>query len=515
MRDRKDYTGVIRRAFLALGLKPAPSVFTRGRRVAIANDAGWDVLWGLHWSNLVLPTETPAAGGRVAPSLREFRRRGPGLRRSQILNMVPGIVWETLCTKDALQKSYERTLGRLTSARVGLSLVDAVGVLGFLLPSFRLPEQRREWVSSGAHVSAGEADLWMLKPLNAAEGRGIRLIERPRAGDQVPAATLYPGGETLVAQQYVANPLTFRGHKFDLRVWALLTSVTPLRVYLLPDAYVRVASTVKFDPGPQYINNRCMHVTNGALQRKCRESRGRAGAGVVLPHPHGIWDPRFGAGLQPCELCNAEQGVQYDVPTLWQRVKRAVVKTLLMVLPELREFGNRGRKLDFLPRCFQFLSFDVLFDAAAQPFVIEVNADGYMKGGLQKVRHPEWGDGFQFTKAMLELVGVRGYDRSGYQRHFEELVASFCANPRRRHLGDGETVRVKCTPGEMDVLQTHEDEWHHRGGWERIWPPHEWISGFSEGSWRHHFFPFLDNGGAEADDEVLWDWLAWRAMYAS
>ena len=37
-----------------------------------------------------------------------------------------------------------------------------------------------------------------------------------------------------------ASPLLFRGHKFDLRVWAVVTSVEPFRLFLLQDAYPKV-----------------------------------------------------------------------------------------------------------------------------------------------------------------------------------------------------------------------------------------------------------------------------------
>ena len=38
---------------------------------------------------------------------------------------------------------------------------------------------------------------------------------------------------TFVLQEYVMNPMTYQGNKFDLRVWAMVTSLDPLRIYLL------------------------------------------------------------------------------------------------------------------------------------------------------------------------------------------------------------------------------------------------------------------------------------------
>lgn len=41
-------------------------------------------------------------------------------------------------------------------------------------------------------------------------------------------------------QEYVKHPLLYRGRKFDLRVWAVITSIDPLRIYLLNHAFPKV-----------------------------------------------------------------------------------------------------------------------------------------------------------------------------------------------------------------------------------------------------------------------------------
>jgi hypothetical protein len=48
------------------------------------------------------------------------------------------------------------------------------------------------------------------------------------------------GGRKFILQKYIENPLLYRGRKFDLRVWVLLTHEG--KVYLYREGYMRLAS---------------------------------------------------------------------------------------------------------------------------------------------------------------------------------------------------------------------------------------------------------------------------------
>lgn len=50
----------------------------------------------------------------------------------------------------------------------------------------------------------------------------------------------------MVVSHYIDDPFLIEGHKFDLRIYAAITSIHPLRVYVYEEGLVRFA-TKKYD----------------------------------------------------------------------------------------------------------------------------------------------------------------------------------------------------------------------------------------------------------------------------
>jgi hypothetical protein len=57
-----------------------------------------------------------------------------------------------------------------------------------------------------------------------------------------------PASEHFIVQEYVEKPFLLDGYKFDLRIYVLITSCDPLRVFLFNDGLVRM-STEKYTNG--------------------------------------------------------------------------------------------------------------------------------------------------------------------------------------------------------------------------------------------------------------------------
>ena len=74
---------------------------------------------------------------------------------------------------------------------------------------------------------------WIVKPSSSSQGKGIFITQD--IGD-------IPPGQSMVASEYIHNPLLIDGYKFDLRVYVALTSINPLRIYIYEDGLARFAT---------------------------------------------------------------------------------------------------------------------------------------------------------------------------------------------------------------------------------------------------------------------------------
>jgi len=225
--------------------------------------------------------------------------------------------------------------------------------------------------------------FYIVKPDSGCQGRGIFLTQ---TFDSISPL------EQVVAQHYIRKPFLIDGFKFDLRLYVLVTSCKPLRVYLFRDGLVRLCTQKYFKPNSGNVAMRCMHLTNYAINRHSENFQGNEtlGASDIGSKRSLRWFMDF--------LANEKGQRRSDI--LWSRMGAMVAKVILSILPTLvREYestfskgaSRKPRQPDDLTsfenqldheqcsrtiegsQCFEVLGVDVIIDHALKPWLVEVN----------------------------------------------------------------------------------------------------------------------------------------------
>lgn len=116
-----------------------------------------------------------------------------------------------------------------------------------------------EWGELKAFVNEKRVVSMIVKPEASAQGRGIFITRR--LDDINP-------NEHCVVQRYLRSPYLIDGYKFDLRIYVLITSCDPLKIFIYKEGMVRFATEEWDQASGTNYDNLFMHLTNYAINKE-------------------------------------------------------------------------------------------------------------------------------------------------------------------------------------------------------------------------------------------------------
>jgi len=284
-----------------------------GFRLMRKNVADWTCTWGRHMKS---------------PQFKE-------IKESQKVNHFPGTF--NIGRKDRLWKNYHK-----------LMLKHGKSEFNFLPRTFCLPADtkllRKVWERKGGK------GRWIVKPPALARGEGIKVINK---WSQIPST------RPLIVQRYVARPYLINETKFDLRLYLLVTSVNPLRLYLYDDGLVRFASN-KYSNESSKVQDLFTHLTNYSINKKSstyvsnEETEEEKGHKWTLKT---LWRHFHANGI--------------DHSVIWEKIKDLMIKTVLSAESNLVNLHQANVASRY--SCFELFGFDILLDSKLKPWLLEVN----------------------------------------------------------------------------------------------------------------------------------------------
>jgi len=144
-----------------------------------------------------------------------------------------------------------------------------------------------------------------------------------------------------------------------MRVYVLITSFDPLRIYVYDEGLTRFASEA-YKHTSSKANN-FVHLTNYSINKK----------NTSFVKNETANEDNFGHKWSLSALMKHIESLGLDSELLWNRIYDLVIKTVIScedeVVTQIRRYGlNRSN-------WFDLLGFDILLDAELNPWLMEVN----------------------------------------------------------------------------------------------------------------------------------------------
>lgn len=226
-----------------------------------------------------------------------------------------------------------------------------------------IPEQYKDFLKERKLSTRENERMYIVKPENGSQGRGI-FLTRTEKDERIRQAQ-WSFGNMLVAQKYIQNPLLVSGYKFDIRLYVLIASCDPLRVYIYHDGLARLC-TESFQPAnDENKDNHFMHLTNYSINRAHTSN---------FQSSHDATEGSVGSKRTLSALLDTMRREGRPLDDLWPRLRDMAAKAAIAAQPALARHHRTYRPADMAGDCcFELLGMDVLLDDALRPWLLEMN----------------------------------------------------------------------------------------------------------------------------------------------
>ncbi|XP_076792031.1 tubulin polyglutamylase TTLL6 isoform X2 [Arvicanthis niloticus] len=255
------------------------------------------------------------------------------MKSYQKINHFPGM--SEICRKDLLARNMSRMLKLFPKD------------FHFFPRTWCLPA---DWGDLQTYSRTRKNKTYICKPDSGCQGRGIFITRSVKE--------IKPG-EDMICQLYISKPFIIDGFKFDLRIYVLVTSCDPLRVFVYNEGLARFATTSYSHPNTDNLDEICMHLTNYSINKHSSNFIQDAYSGSKRK-------------LSTFNLYMKSHG--YDVEQIWRGIEDVIIKTLISAHPVIKHNYHTCFPSHTLnSACFEILGFDILLDRKLKPWLLEVN----------------------------------------------------------------------------------------------------------------------------------------------
>uniref|UniRef100_A0A4X1UMZ9 Tubulin tyrosine ligase like 6 n=1 Tax=Sus scrofa TaxID=9823 RepID=A0A4X1UMZ9_PIG len=255
------------------------------------------------------------------------------MKSYQKINHFPGMA--EICRKDLLARNMSRMFKMFPKD------------FHFFPRTWCLPA---DWGDLQNYGRSRKNKTYICKPDSGCQGRGIFITKTVKE--------IKPG-EDMICQLYISKPFIIDGFKFDLRIYVLMTSCDPLRVFVYNEGLARFATTSYSHPCTDNLDDICMHLTNYSINKHSSNF---------------LQDAHCGSKRKLSTFNVYMKSRGYNVERIWGDIDDVIIKTIISAYPIIKHNYHTCFPHHTLnSACFEILGFDILLDHKLKPWLLEVN----------------------------------------------------------------------------------------------------------------------------------------------
>ena len=235
--------------------------------------------------------------------------------------------------------------------------------------------------------------LWIIKPVNLSRGRGVHILkgepELKFLFKRYKAITLPPN---ILISRYIDKPHLINKKKYDLRIYVLIISFYPLRIYLYNNGLTRFA-TEDYKRGD--FDNVFIHLTNYSINKNNLKYKPNQNLTNFDFHKNNNNSNNINKNISVEENEeNEDYDEDYDfvedyskwslielrhyfkkmgkekiMDKIWKQVQDIIIKTILSVADDY----YKEISINKIHNLFELYGFDIMIDEKFKAWLIEVN----------------------------------------------------------------------------------------------------------------------------------------------
>ena len=270
--------------------------------------------------------------------------------------------------------------------------------------TYILPDDANEFLDKYKNIISNLSTAktkFIVKPVGLSRGRGIHILNNKSEFKSICKASEVRHGKNYLVSKYISKPHLINDKKYDLRIYVLITSLYPLKIYMYKEGLVRFA-TEEYIKGN--YNNVYIHLTNYSINKE-NITRYNNNTNDEDYENFSKWS------LSEYKEYFIKNNEIENYNNIMEKIKDIIIKTIITSTDDISADIALGKKNSL----FELYGFDILVDNKFNVWLIEVNV-----GPSMKCSSPL--DQMIKTNLISDIINVIGV--KFYEHHEKDILFS-------------------------------------------------------------------------------------------